>query len=348
MLETTITMMSVEEVQNLPVLELANEYPMLVDDQEKDLIASVEANGVREPLILFEGQLLDGRNRLHSAVKVKLEEIPVRQFVGTIDEAEDLIIDLNEKRRHLLPGQRAYIADRHRSIVEKRSEGRRLANLKQNQVAVEVPAEGTSEPQETGRTRDILAKKHNAGKNSIDTVQKIRRVSEEKMQDPDGEGEVLTPRAIKAQATLTKLQRGKINVIEATRSVFGEPGQDIAVEDPVAKAKARVGKVVNDLLNEFADNAKILVDLGSETEREFVAQKLSRLGSFVAKMNEKFGDVGGINLTDPDANRDYWNEVENEVHAHGEKMKESGTAVAPDSKPCGCSFSGVDFCADCK
>ena len=316
MLETTIKMVSLDYVQGLPVMELANEYPLLVDDQETDLIASVEANGIREPLILFEGQLLDGRNRLGAAGKVELEEIPVREFVGTIEEAEDLIIDLNEKRRHLLPVQRAYIADKHRAIVAKRSKERMSlggseGNTKRWGTESPMPEEGI--PDEKGPTREILAKKHNAGKNAIDTVQRIRRVAEETMDDPDGEGEVLTPRAIKASSVLNKMQKGTITISDAVKNVFGDPGQEINPDDQskISTAKARMGKIVTDLINGFGESAQVLMSTGNEVDQEYVRAKVFRLKGFIDSMTSKYGEASEFdNMLDPDENRDYWSEVE--------------------------------------
>lgn len=325
MLDTIIHMVALDDVQALPVMDLANEYPLLVDDQETDLIASVEINGLREPLIILrsdsdsEDQLADGRNRLAAAIKVGLDEIPVRYFVGTIEEAEDLIIDLNEKRRHLLPVQRAYIADRHRGIIATRGEDRRLANLALGPNArwgndVEPPGEGgsTQADQETGETREILARKHNAGKNSIDTVQKIRRVSEETMQDPDSDGDVMTPRAIKATVVLNKMQKGTITISDAVRNVFGEPGQEITPDDQskISTAKSRLGKIVTDLLNDFGGAAQTLMETGNEVDQEFVRAKLFRLNGFITTMNSKYGAGEFDNLLDPEENRDYWSDVE--------------------------------------
>lgn len=328
MLETTIKMVSLEFVRDLPVMELANEYPMITEDQETDLIASIEASGIREPLIIFrtiledpledpfEDQLLDGRNRLSSAIKVELDEVPVRYFIGTVEEAEDLIIDLNEKRRHLLPVQRAYIADKHRAIVSKRAKERILATQKNDaaedaRAAMHDPciAEGD---QESGTTRSILARKHNAGINSIDTVQRIRRVSEETMQDPDQDGEVSTPRAIKASAVLTKMQKGTITITDAVKNVFGEPGQDINPDEQskISTAKARLGKIVTDLLSDFGDYAHVLMEMGNEVDQEFVRAKLLRLNGFMATMNTKYGSGDTDVLLDPDDNRDFWSDVE--------------------------------------
>lgn len=317
MLETTIKLVSLDYVRDLPVMELANEYPLLAGDEETDLITSVEANGIRQPLILFEDQLLDGRNRLSSAIKAELEEVPVRIFVGTIEEAEDLIIDLNERHRHLLPVQRAYIADKHRAIVAKRAYERKLATQKNNaaeELRADTPTQGVSgRNQETGETREILARKHNAGKNAIDTVQKIRRVSEETMKDPDSnEGEVLTPRAIKATAVLNKMQRGTITISDAVKNVFGEPGQDINPDDQskISTVKSRMSKVVTDLLNDFGTCASVLMDVGNEVDQEFVSQKLHRLNGFISEMNNKYGAIVSDNMLDPDDNRDYWSDVE--------------------------------------
>lgn len=321
MLDTTIHMVSLDFVNGLPVMELANEYPLLIDDQETDLIASVEANGVREPLILFEDQLADGRNRLASANKVGLEVIPVRYFIGTIEEAEDLIIDLNEKRRHLLPVQRAYIADKHRAIVAKRAKERMLAtqnNDSSESVRAALDAPSIAGPtQESGLTRTILARKHNAGEHSIDTVQKIRRVSEETMDDPDSDGVVMTPRAIKASAVLTKMQKGTITVSDAVKNVFGDPGQEINPDDQskISTAKHGLGKIITELMK-FDDFAKILMELGNETDQAFVGQKLFRANGILATSNEMYDQFGAgfDNLLDPDENREYWSDVESKNH----------------------------------
>jgi uncharacterized protein (DUF885 family) len=245
-----------------------------------------------------------------------LEEVPVRYFVGTVEEAEDLIIDLNEKRRHLLPVQRAYIADKHRAIVSRRAHERKLATQKNNaaeELRADMPEEGMSDGlQETGTTREILAKKHNAGKNAIDTVQRIRRVSEETMKDPDQDGEVSTPRAIKASAVLTKMQKGTITITDAVKNVFGDPGQDINPDEQskISTAKARLGKIVTDLLNDFDDYAHVLMEMGNEVDQEFVRAKLLRLNGFITTMNAKYGSGDTDVLLDPDDNRDFWSDVE--------------------------------------
>lgn len=319
MLDTTIHMVALEFVNDLPVMELADEYPLLNDEEERDLIADVEARGVINPLIVFEDQLLDGRNRLAAAIKAELETLPIRYFIGTIEEAEKEIVSQNEKRRHLLPVQRGYIADRHRGIVERRAEERKKSSLpvegqKGFQTNV-VPSPGTT--LEIGKTRDVLAKEHNVGKNTIDTVQKIRRVSQETMEDPDSDGEVMTPRAIKAAAVLTKMKKGTITVSDAVKNVFGEPGQDINPDDQtkISSAKHGLGKIITEA-NTFMDHADVLFGIGNDTDQTYVYQKLHRLTEIVSQLNAKFGQMEDDldNQLDPEENREYWSEVESKNH----------------------------------
>jgi serine/threonine-protein kinase len=62
------------------------------------------ANGQREPIWLFEQQVLDGRNRL-AACKLAGVEPKFKEFKGAPEEAIRLVWSLNFKRRHLTPSQ---------------------------------------------------------------------------------------------------------------------------------------------------------------------------------------------------------------------------------------------------
>jgi len=43
--------------------EIANLFPMMQPDELADLVADIKVNGLIEPIILYEDQILDGRNR---------------------------------------------------------------------------------------------------------------------------------------------------------------------------------------------------------------------------------------------------------------------------------------------
>lgn len=231
--------LEIEYVKGLPILELADMYPYIDGEGFDDLVESIKIQGLLVPLLIWNDHLIDGRNRLRASIIAGLEKVLVDEFEGTIEEAEDCVIALNENRRHLLPVQRAYIADKHRALVSKRAKERQSPGRNQYSEPEIIP-----NVNEAGTTRAILAKKHYAGINSIDTVQRIRRVSEETMWDSDSGVEVKTPKAIKANAVLTKMQRGTITISDAVKTVFGETGQNIR-DEPCTEAFGYVYKAFN-------------------------------------------------------------------------------------------------------
>jgi N6-adenosine-specific RNA methylase IME4 len=74
-----------------------------------ELVADIQAHGVREPVWLYERQILDGRNR-HRAAVIAGVDCPVREYTG--DDPVAFVVSLNLKRRHLNESQRAMVAAR--------------------------------------------------------------------------------------------------------------------------------------------------------------------------------------------------------------------------------------------
>lgn len=98
-------------VQELEVHPLALLIPGMSDADELRLRADIEINGVLEPLVLFEGKVLDGRHRLRIAVSAGAI-VRVEQFTGTAADARSYVWSANVSRRHLSQAQLALAADR--------------------------------------------------------------------------------------------------------------------------------------------------------------------------------------------------------------------------------------------
>ena len=77
---------------------LAECWPLFTTADTAELSDSIEANGVRQPITLYEGKVLDGRNRYDVAMALGIE-CPAIEYTG--DDPVQLVIDQNAKRRHI-------------------------------------------------------------------------------------------------------------------------------------------------------------------------------------------------------------------------------------------------------
>ena len=88
---------------------LADLLPLLDGDEFDALVQDIRDHGLRQSITLFEGKILDGRNRLAAC---KLAKVVPRYttFKGSEDEAIAYVVSLNISRRHLTTTQRAALA----------------------------------------------------------------------------------------------------------------------------------------------------------------------------------------------------------------------------------------------
>lgn len=118
---------------------LAELFPMLDEPALGELAEDIRENGLREPIVLHEGRILDGRNRFRAAVRAGLfdadvdplirdrqgHEIALRaefsRFTGK--DALAYVISKNLRRRHLSESQRAMVAAKIASLGRGRPAG---------------------------------------------------------------------------------------------------------------------------------------------------------------------------------------------------------------------------------
>jgi ParB-like nuclease domain len=82
---------------------LAEADRMMTDDELEGLKTSIKASGIRQPIVLFEGKILDGRNRFAAATAIgyKFAAADFVEFIGTREAAKAHAKDTNVHRRHL-------------------------------------------------------------------------------------------------------------------------------------------------------------------------------------------------------------------------------------------------------
>lgn len=88
--------------------DLANAFPMMTDDEFAALVEDIETNGLLHPVVMFEGKILDGRNRYEACQKLG---IPHREIPFKGDDPAAFVASENLRRRHLTPTQLAVAAE---------------------------------------------------------------------------------------------------------------------------------------------------------------------------------------------------------------------------------------------
>jgi hypothetical protein len=87
--------------------ELALLFPTIEGKDFDELVADIKANGLREPLTLLDGEILDGKNRAR-ACEVAGVEPTFKTYEG--DDPVGFVVSANLLRRHLTPGQCSALA----------------------------------------------------------------------------------------------------------------------------------------------------------------------------------------------------------------------------------------------
>lgn len=103
----------------LPFHPYADLFPLIEGDDFAKLVADVKANDLRDKIVVWDGKVLDGRNRYRAALAAGLieeDDGPDRakyfvRFVPSVDgDPISFVLSKNLQRRHLDESQRAMVA----------------------------------------------------------------------------------------------------------------------------------------------------------------------------------------------------------------------------------------------
>ena len=138
-------------------------FPMMGGVEFADLANDIKSNGLREPVWLYEGKILDGRNRAEACV-VTGTPLVTREYDG--DDPVGFVLSLNLHRRHLDSGQRACVAvelERAYAAEAKKRQASAVAESNRKRAQAENRAEAGEIPYvekipHMDRTRDQAAK----------------------------------------------------------------------------------------------------------------------------------------------------------------------------------------------
>lgn len=209
-----------------PLSEL---FPLMQGREFDELVADIKANGLREPIWTYEGQILDGRNRWRACEAAQLAHRPMRTYEG--DDPVSFVVSLNLHRRHLDSSQRSAVAARLSTLEH--GGHRQGANLR-----LEV-------------SRAEAAELLNVSERSVDTAAKVLNHGTPELVDAVESGRV----SVSAAADVAELPREEQREIVARgeREIL-EAAKNIRLQ----KAEAR-----------RAENARLLAEAPPPPEGQF-------------------------------------------------------------------------------
>jgi len=85
--------------------------PVMPEADFQELKRDIKDHGIREPIWLYNDQIIDGRHRYRAAQELGIEPVPVRFWDGN-GSLVDFVLSVNFYRRHLNESQRALAAAR--------------------------------------------------------------------------------------------------------------------------------------------------------------------------------------------------------------------------------------------
>lgn len=189
---------------------VANIFPLIDGQEFAALVADIRAHGLREPIVLHEGMILDGRNRYLACTDADVA--PRFVVYGGVDPVA-YVVSLNLHRRHLNESQRAMVAAE-------------IANLGEGRP---WPAE--SLPQLPGVTASIEAVTQTAAADMLN----VSRAAVQR---------AATVRDHATPALVQKVQRGEVSVSAAAEIArLPEPEQALVAAMTDAEIVARAKEI---------------------------------------------------------------------------------------------------------
>lgn len=108
-------------MENIKFHPLAEIFPLIQGKDFVELKADIKANGLHEPIVMYQGMILDGRNRFRACQETGTAA-KFSEYTG--DSPAAYVVSLNLHRRHMDSGQKAAISVDFLPILEEEARSR--------------------------------------------------------------------------------------------------------------------------------------------------------------------------------------------------------------------------------
>ncbi len=186
---------------------LSSYFPLMEGEEFKELVEDIKENGLRNRIILYDGKILDGRNRYNACLEVQIKML-FTDYEG--DDPLQYVISQNLKRRHLTASQRAAIATNLLSKFEEEAKERQKGH------AGTAPGKSKSLretfPQVSGKARDKAGEAFGVSGKLVEEAQSIKEESPEEFQ-----------KIVKGEKTVSEVKRERETTKKKQQRIKAKP-----------------------------------------------------------------------------------------------------------------------------
>jgi len=249
--------------------------PPLTSDEFEQLEQNIIAEGCREPLIIWDGFIVDGHNRYEICNKHGIKFETVEKIFESKSHAKEWIIRNQFGRRNLIPFQRAELALTLKDVITARArENLHKSGGDKKSENAKSGCQNSDNPIEPIDTKKELAKIAGV---SHDTIWKVGKIQEKATPE---EKEALQKGNVSVHRVFNDIREREGNPIKSKKSEDGNNGDNN--KKPITR---------NDiyLVHKYAEAVQKYPDLATYPQRRAIEMAKER-----DKQNQK-GDDGGDN-----------------------------------------------------
>ena len=169
--------------------EASTIFPIMEEGQYQELKKDIQKNGLLNPIVMYQGKVLDGRHRYRACLELKVD-LKFTTFTNTTIEAPEFVMSQNMARRHMTKSQCAAAAVKYKELISASVKAKRYATM------AESRRNGSGEqPRDFTRSAaDIAGRAFGVRREAVVKAQKVMR------EDPE---------------TFKLMQQGKITINDA-------------------------------------------------------------------------------------------------------------------------------------
>lgn len=231
---------------------IADVWPMMDADKLQELADDIGKNGQLVPVWIYDGMILDGRNR-YAACKMAGIEPKTQTYTG--DEPTAFAVSMNDKRRHMTASVLAAVAVELLPFFEADAAKRKKETEGRPKKVQDKPVQKVAQVLEDEKTQDRNPPARREAAKSVGVnhryVQEAKNIKQE------------------APEVFDRLKAGKITLQDAKREVAKIPVDDWRKDERERQAKVKAGKTV-------VANAQSDKNLICWAEREGISVRIDR------------------------------------------------------------------------